>query len=255
LWSLKVPARYCALLVLCLCCVKVGLGADQQAPPRSEPPPQAAQQERATTRQLKARPDEILCSYKFVELSDTAAAEFETAAELVTPRSPQNCPPHGFAVYKNAEKTLLKLRESGRARIQDWGPIAATIDKPTTTLLSGGEFPILIPTGSSNRVTIEWKKFGYRIEVVPHWLDTGRLKLQVTPEIVTRDMKHAAVASGLTIPGLTTRRACARVEMTLGETLVVNFGSDPENEDEADAIPRAVTLFMVTPVAANSSSN
>jgi pilus assembly protein CpaC len=149
---------------------------------------------------------------------------------------------------------LLKLRESGRARIQDWGPIAATIDKPTTTLLSGGEFPILIPTGSSNRVTIEWKKFGYRAEVVPHWLDTGRLQLQVRPEIVTKDMKHAVVASGLTIPGLTTRGAYARVEMNLGETAVVNLGSDPESEDEADNRPHTVTFFMVTPVAANSSS-
>jgi pilus assembly protein CpaC len=78
-------------------------------------------------------------------------------------------------------------------------------------VLAGGEFPILIPTGSSNRVTIEWKKFGYRAEVVPHWLDTGRLQLQVRPEIVTKDMKHAVVASGLTIPGLTTRGAYARV--------------------------------------------
>jgi pilus assembly protein CpaC len=112
----------------------------------------------------------------------------------------------------------------------------------------------LIPTGSSNRVTIEWKKFGYRAEVVPHWLDTGRLHLQVTPEIVTKDIKQSVVASGLTIPGLTTRRACMRVEMNLGETAVVNFGSDPENEDEANNIPHAVTLFMVTPVAANSSS-
>ena len=246
--------RTCGLLVLCLCFAKVNLGADRQSPRRAEPDPHAAQQKDATPQPLPARPNEILCCYKVVELSVSAAAEFEAAADLATPRSPQNCPPPGFAVYKNPEKALLKLRESGRAKIQDWGPIATTIDKPTTTLLSGGEFPILIPTGSSNRVTIEWKKFGYRAEVVPHWLDSGRLQLQVTPEIATKDMKHSVVASGLTIPGLTTRRACMRVEMNLGETAVVNFGSDPENEDEANNIPHAVTLFMVTPVAANSSS-
>jgi hypothetical protein len=246
--------RTCVVFVLCLCFAKVNLGADQQSPPRAEPIPHGAQQKDATTQPLQARPDEILCSYKFVELSATAAAEFEAAADLATPRSPQNFPPPVVMVYKNAEKALLKLRESGRARIQDWGPIAATIDKPTTILLSGGEFPILIPTGSSNRVTIEWKKFGYRAEVVPHWLDTGRLQLHLTPEIATKDMRHAVVANGLTIPGLTTRRMCARVEMDLGETAVVNLGSDPENEDEANDIPHAVTLFMVTPVTAKSSS-
>jgi pilus assembly protein CpaC len=156
-------------------------------------------------------------------------------------------------VYKNAEKALRKLRESRSARIHEFEPTAATVDKPAT-VLAGGEFPILIPTGSSNRVAIEWKRFGYRAEVVPHWLDTGRLQLQVTPEIATKDMRHAVVANGLTIPGLTTRRMCARVEMDLGETAVVNLGSDPENEDEANDIPHAVTLFMVTPVAAKSSS-
>jgi Bacterial type II and III secretion system protein len=246
--------RTCGLLVLCLCFAKVILGADPPMPPRPEPIPHAARQTDATAQPITGRPAEILCSYKFVELSASAAAKFEAAADLATPRSPQNSPPPSFAVYRNAEKTLRKLRESGRATIQESGPIAATIDKPTTTLLSGGEFPILIPTGSSNRVAIEWKKFGYRAEVVPHWLDAGRVQLQVTPEIATKDMKHAVVANGLTIPGLTTRRAYVRAEMHLGETIVVNFGSDPENEDEADNIPHAVTLFMVTPVAANSST-
>jgi len=231
------PARSCGLLVLCLCFARVSLGAD--------PPKQA---------KLAQRPNEILCNCKFVWLTAKAAAEFDAGADLVTLRSPQSFPPPVVMVYKNAEKALRELRKSRMARIHEFEPTAATVDKPAT-VRTGGEFPILIPTGSSNRVSIEWKKFGYGAEVVPHWLDTGRLQLQVTPEIVTKDMKHAVVASGLMIPGLTTRRAYARVEMNLGETAVVNLGSDPENEDEADTIPRAVTLFMATPVAANSSSN
>src|SRR5580692_840877 len=100
----------CGLLVLCLCFAKVNLGADQQSPPRAEPIPHAAQQKDATQQPLPARPNEILCCYKFVELSVSAAAEFEAPAGLATPRSPQSFPPPIVMVYKNAEKALLKLR-------------------------------------------------------------------------------------------------------------------------------------------------
>jgi hypothetical protein len=245
------PARNCFLCALCLCFAKVSLGADPQVPPRPEPFSQAPRQKDATAQPPAARPNEIACSCKFVELSATAAAEFYAAAELATPRVPQTGLPPDVAVYKHAETALRKLRESGRATINGGPPIVTPFDKPSAALLNGGEFPILIPTGSSNRVAIKWKQFGYRFEVVPHWLDTGRLQLQVNPEIVSKDMKHAVVAGGLTIPGLTTRRACVRVELNLGETVVVNLGSNPENQAEADT----TTLFLVTPVAANASSN
>ena len=241
--------RTCGLLVLCLCFAKVNLGADQQSPPRAEPIPHAAQQKDATTQPLGERPDEIRCSCKFVEVTPTAAAEFYAAADLATPRLPHDSPPPGFAVYKNAQEALRKLRKSGRAKILAFPEITTTTDKAATAM-SGGEFPILIPT-AGNRVSIKWMQFGCRFECLPHWLDSGRLQLQLAPEIAAKDMKHSVVANGLTIPGLTTRRVCGRVEMNLGETAVVNLGPTSEDQDEAHAI----TLFMVTPVAADSSSN
>jgi hypothetical protein len=233
-------ARCCLLFAVSLCLAN-------QEPADSTRQPAEPQKNAQPTRQHTARPNEILCCCKFVELSPAAAAEFYAAADLVTRRLPQDSPPPNIAVYKNAEKVLLRLRESGRARINEGPRIAATIDKPSATLLCGGEFPILIPTGSGNRVAVEWRRFGYRYEVVPHWLDTGRLQLQVTPEIVTKDMKHSVIASGLTIPGLTTRRACARVELNLGETAVVNLGSEDQGELEIPSPKQSITLFMVTP--------
>jgi pilus assembly protein CpaC len=233
-------ARCCLLFAVSLCLAN-------QEPADSTRQPPAPQKNAQPTQQHTARPNEVVCCCKFVELSPAAAAEFYAAADLATPRSSHDSAAPSFAVYNNAEQVILKLRKSGRARLNEGPPIAATIDKPSATLLCGGEFPILIPTGSSNRVTVDWRWFGYRYEVVPHWLDTGRLQLQVTPEIVTKDMKHAVIASGLTIPGLTTRRACARVELNLGETAVVNLGSADQGELESPSPKQSITLFMVTP--------
>ena len=140
--------------------------------------------------------------------------------------------------------------------------------------MTGGEFPILIPTGGDYHVSVDWRWFGTRCEVVPYLLEAGRIRLEMTVETVDRDFKHAVTATGLTIPGLTTRRVQPQVEMNFGETLVIGYGSNQaaEAEDsphkimqavmrlanaELDATPTedTVTLFMVTPVAVNSSSN
>jgi pilus assembly protein CpaC len=210
-----------------------------------------------------------------VTLSHQASAEFFAAADLVTSPSPRNGAPD-FRVCKNAEAALLSLEKAGRATISDWPPVAATSEKPAS-VLAGGEFPILIPV-TDGRVAVKWKRFGYWAEVVPRWLETGRLQLDITPEIASKDFAHAVISNGLTIPGLTTRRVCARVEMNLGETAVINLGPVPTNPDDEPtpapsqpdrpatsrtsersrskhpAAERTITLFLVTPTAARPAS-
>jgi hypothetical protein len=171
---------------------------------------------------------------------------------------------------------LRKLSLGGCARRHDWPPVVATAEKPAS-VLSGGEFPILIPV-AEGRVVVQWKRFGYWADVVPRWLETGRLQLDITPEIASRDYAHGVISHGLTIPGLTTRRVCARVELNLGETAVINLGPAPTNPDDEPtpapsqpdhlaasrtsersrskhpAAERTITLFLVTPTAARPAS-
>ena len=87
-------------------------------------------------------------------------------------------------------------------------------------LLSGGEFPILVPQ-SLGTVTIEWREFGVRMEAVPIVLGNGRLRLEVQPEVSERDFSNAVQVAGTTVPGLTVRRANTAVEMNFGETMVI----------------------------------
>jgi hypothetical protein len=240
-------------LGLYLLLAEVGYGAGPQMP-------EGARRER-----------EVVCHCQFVELSPRAVGEFYGAADLLTGRAAAKGEPV-FGVCRRAEAALEKLSPAGCAKRFDWPPVLATSKRPAS-VLSGGEFPILIPA-ADGRVAVQWKRFGYRAEVVPRWLETGRLQLDITPEIVTKDFAHAVTANGLTIPGLTTRRVCARMELNLGETAVVNFAANPVDGD--DEVPPAsspaggpaastppdhaangraangqtVTLFLVTPTAA-----
>ncbi len=245
-------ARVCVSLVLYLATATSGLSGEPSKP---------------------ARPDEVVCHCQFVELSPRAVEDFYAAADLVKARSGKKSGPE-FGVCLRAEEASIKVRKAERATISEFPAVAASREKPAT-VGAGGEFPILIPV-ADGRVEVKWRWYGYRANVVPRWLDTGRLQLDITPEIARPDFSHAVTSRGLTIPGLTTRRAHARVEMNLGETAVMNLGPELTFSDDDDLTPtkpdrpsasgtsvpaaaeraakrETVTLFLVTPTAATTS--
>lgn len=87
-------------------------------------------------------------------------------------------------------------------------------------LLSGGEFPILVPQ-SLGTVTIEWREFGVRLEAVPIVIGNDRVRLELQPEVSERDFTNAVDLNGTIVPGLTTRRVNTQVEMKFGQTLML----------------------------------
>ncbi len=111
------------------------------------------------------------------------------------------------------------LKKESLLKILAEPELVTTSGRPAN-LLSGGEFPILVPQ-SLGTVTIEWREFGVRMEAVPIVLGNGRLRLEVQPEVSERDFSNAVQVSGTTVPGLTVRRTNTAVEMNFGETMVI----------------------------------
>ncbi len=126
----------------------------------------------------------------------------------------------GFAGDNSAFSAfLLALREEGLLKIKAESTVTSTSGRPAT-LLSGGEFPILIPQ-SLGTLSVEWREYGVRLEAVPIVLGSGRVRLEVAPEVSELDVSKSVTVSGTTIPGLTTRRMNTQVEMEFGQTLVM----------------------------------
>lgn len=111
------------------------------------------------------------------------------------------------------------LKEEGLLKILADPELVTTNGRPAT-LLSGGEFPILVPQ-SLGTVTIEWREFGVRLEAVPIILGEGRVRLELQPEVSERDFSNAVQLNGTTVPGLTTRRVNTQVEMKFGQSLMI----------------------------------
>ena len=99
-------------------------------------------------------------------------------------------------------------------------PTLVTTNGRPATMLSGGEFPIIVPQ-ALGAFSIEWKKFGVEMEAVPLILGAGRLRLEVMPSVSERDFANSTTVNGTSVPALQTRNVNTQVEMRFGETLML----------------------------------
>ena len=117
------------------------------------------------------------------------------------------------------EGFIEALREESLLKILSEPEVVTTNGRPAT-FLSGGEFPVLVPQGLGT-ISIEWREFGTRLEVVPIILGHDRVRLELQPEVSDRDFSNAVNVQGSVVPGLTTRRVNTQVELLFGQTLMI----------------------------------
>jgi pilus assembly protein CpaC len=89
--------------------------------------------------------------------------------------------------------------------------------------LAGGEFPIPVPQtgGSATVTTVQFKDYGVAVQFVPYVIDRTRIRIAVSPEVSEIDTSQSTTTNGVTVPGLTTRRAKTTVELAPGESFMI----------------------------------
>ncbi len=117
---------------------------------------------------------------------------------------------HGFLDALTTESLAKVLAE----------PTLVTTSGRPASLLSGGEFPILVP-GAVGTVSIQFREFGVRMEAIPTVLGNGRLRLDIAPEVSEKDYSSSVNIQGIVVPGINTRRVNTQVEMNFGETIMI----------------------------------
>ena len=130
---------------------------------------------------------------------------------------------------------LVALQQKSLLKILAEPKLVTTSGRPAS-LLSGGEFPILVPQGLGT-ATIQWREFGVRMEAVPIVLGNGRLRLDISPEVSDRDFSNAVNLNGTIVPGLTTRRVNTQVEMRFADTLMIGGLISTRRNSNTSAIP------------------
>lgn len=157
-------------------------------------------------------------------------------------------------------------------------PSLVAMSGQSASFLAGGEFPIPVPNGDNDNITIEYKEFGVRLTLTPTVMNDKRIALKVAPEVSELDFSSGIRTNDIAVPALTVRRTDTSVMLADGESFVISglissstvsnidkfpfLGSIPvigalfrsSNLDKDDReLLMIVTPHLVQPLAANAA--
>ncbi len=146
-----------------------------------------------------------------------------------------NTPPNGIAALKThigeftLDATLQALEEKGLVRTLA-RPNLVALSGEKASFLAGGEFPYPVPQ-DRDKITIQFRTYGVKLNFTPVVQDNGQIRLQVEPEVSQLDIANSLRINGVQVPGLITRRVSTTVEIKNGDSLAIGglFQHDYKN--------------------------
>jgi len=118
---------------------------------------------------------------------------------------------------------MLRLLQTQGSLRELAEPNLIAMDGQEASFLAGGEFPVPIVQGGSDRsnVTIIFKEYGVRLNFKPTIIDEDHIRLELEPEVSTIDFANGVKFDGFLIPALKTRRAKTGVELRDGQSFAL----------------------------------
>ncbi len=131
--------------------------------------------------------------------------------------------PAGFTgSYKSLTANLQAMEQVGVVRTLA-EPTLTAVSGESAHFLAGGSFPepALSCNGTTCTPTINQQPYGVGLNFTPVVLSEGRISLHVATEVSEINNQNSVTLSGITVPGLTVRRADTTAEISSGGTLVM----------------------------------
>jgi Flp pilus assembly secretin CpaC len=103
-----------------------------------------------------------------------------------------------------------------------------TLAEPTMTMLSGekgsflagGEIPIPV-SANNGQISVEFKEFGIRLNMIPTLQEDGKIHMQIAPEVSEVDPSITIVTNNINIPGFRKRRMQTTLELENKQAFVL----------------------------------
>ena len=133
-------------------------------------------------------------------------------------------------------------------------PTLIALSGETASFLAGGEFPIPVAQGGAgqgtsgnngNAISVEFKPFGVSLGFTPTVLSDNTINLLVEPEVSSIDPSASINVGGLSIPGLSTRRASTVLELRDGESFAIAGLIQQDFETTVDQVPLLGSLPII----------
>ncbi len=114
---------------------------------------------------------------------------------------------------------LNLLQSKGLAKIHS-EPTMVAYSGQQGRFLSGGEFPVPIPSGLG-QIGIEYKKYGVQLNVAPTVLGNKTIEMKVTVVVSDKDNSGGITIGGVSVPGLTTRLSETTIRLRSGQSFAI----------------------------------
>ncbi|CAN7631184.1 type II and III secretion system protein family protein [Trinickia sp. LjRoot230] len=115
-------------------------------------------------------------------------------------------------------------------------PNLVALSGQTASFLAGGEFPIPI-SQVNGAISVEFKQFGVKLDFTPTVMSEHRISLKVRPEVSQIDTTAGVTTNGLTVPGLSVRRAETTVELASGQSFAIGGLLQTNTTDIVSQVP------------------
>ncbi len=129
--------------------------------------------------------------------------------------------PNNNHASKDLTGLLEAMSKEGAAKLLA-EPNLTALTGETASFHAGGEFPYIVPQGGlANTYSIQFRKYGVRLDMLPIILDRDRIRLTVKPEVSTLG-NAVTVRGGVdSIPSVLVRKTESTIELASGETFAL----------------------------------
>lgn len=142
---------------------------------------------------------------------------------------------------------LEALQEKGVVKVLAT-PTLVTLSGRPAEFLTGGEQPFPTAQGAVQTPSVQFKKFGTRLNFLPVVLGGGKIRLELVPEVSTVNFNAAVNVGGIDVPQFVTQQLHATVEMMDGETLILGGIIQTEKDSRVVSVPVVGDLPVVGPL-------
>ena len=141
-----------------------------------------------------------------------------------------------FSRLDKITATLNLMIQEGKAQILA-KPNLVALSGESANFLVGGEVPIPVPQ-EGGAIGIEWKEYGVTLEILPVGEEKRNIiDAYITAKVSDLDWENAVSIAGVTVPGISTRRASTKVQVEAGDTIVIAGLVKTDKEKTAKKVP------------------
>lgn len=166
----------------------------------------------------------------------------------------------GSVTYTNYNGTDLQSQVGAAFQALERIGVVKTLAEPTMVAMSGesakflagGEFPVPVGQDDNGQITVEFKPYGVGLGFTPIVLSEGRISLKVSTEVseltsqgafqgqsrtVIDGNGNVVQLEGVTLPGLTVRRAESTIELPSGGSMMMAGLISVKDRQNIDQVP------------------